>query len=118
MLSSSKLSHVCSCRWQSLCRGTLAYLGGEIGLAFLFMQRFTCEEVDAERAEVRGAARLGRAGKDIRTPRDLEVDKAGGHDRGLKLRLQQSTSNSASPEINLALGAFRHSLLDEDITDL
>jgi len=96
----------------------LAHLASEIVFALPFVERFAREEVDAQRAEVLSAARLRRVGIDLRAPGDLKVDKAGGHDRGLKLRILQSPGNSASPEINLALRARWHRLLHEDVADL
>jgi len=84
----------------------------------LLVARQARTEGDAQRAEVSGAARLWGATEDILAPGDLEVDKAGGHDRGLELRIQQSASNSASPQINLALRAERHGPLHQNVGDL
>src|SRR5258708_17926937 len=75
-------------------------------------------EGDAQRAEVSSAARLRCTAEDIRAPGDLEVDEAGGHDRGLELRIQQSAGNSAGPQIYLALRAPRNWPLHQDVRDL
>jgi len=40
-------------------------------------------EVDAQRPELLGAARLGSIAKDVLVPGDLETYETGGHDRSL-----------------------------------
>ena len=75
-------------------------------------------EVNALCPEFRGTARLRRAIKDVRLPGDLEVNESGSHDRDLQICFQQSTSNSARPQIDLAFGIFRHCLLHQDVPDL
>jgi hypothetical protein len=61
---------------------------------------------------------LRRAAKDIGLPRDLEIDKTGGYDRSLELCFQQSTGNSARPQVDLTFSALRNRFLDQDVTDL
>ncbi len=75
-------------------------------------------EVDAYCPEFCGATGLRRATEDIRLPGDLEVNKSGGHDRGLQFCFQQSTGNSARPQVDLLLRLLRHRLLHQDIPDL
>ena len=60
-----------------------------------------CAEVDTLCPECCGATRLRRATEDVRLPGDLEVNESGSHDRGLQFCFQQSTSNSARPQIDL-----------------
>ena len=45
--------------------------------------RFAGLEVDTQRPELLGAARLGSIAKDILAPGDLKPYEAGSHDRGL-----------------------------------
>ena len=61
----------------------------------------SCAEVDALSPEFCSTARLRRATEDVRLPGDLEVNKACRHDRGLQFCFQQSTSDSARPQIDL-----------------
>ena len=75
-------------------------------------------EVDALCPEFCGTARLRRAAEDVRLPGDLEVNESGGHDRGLQFCFQQSTGNSARPQIDLLFRILRHCLLHQDIPDL
>jgi len=75
-------------------------------------------EVDALRPKLGGAARLGCAIVDIAVPGDLKRHESGGHDRGLELRIQQSTGNSAGPQIYLAFGIGRHRFQHRNIADL
>lgn len=85
---------------------------------FFLARCLACAEVDAKRPKVGGAARLWRAAEYIRAPGDLEIDKASSHDRGLKLCIQQSTGDSAGPEVDLAFGALWNGLLHQDIANL
>ena len=75
-------------------------------------------EVDALCPEFRCAAGLRRATEDVRLPGDLEVNEAGSHDRGLQFCFQQSTGNSARPQIDLLFRVLWHRLLHQDIPDL
>src|SRR5215471_6620071 len=75
-------------------------------------------EVDALRPELRGTTCLRRATEDVRLPDDLEVDEACRHDRGLQFCFQQSTGNSAGPQINLLFRLLGHRLLHQNIPDL
>ncbi len=75
-------------------------------------------EVDALCPEFCGAARLRRATEDVRLPGDLEVNEAGSHDRGLQFCFQQSTGNSARPQVDLLFRVRWHCLLHQDIPDL
>jgi len=75
-------------------------------------------EVNALCPEFRGTARLRRAIKDVRLPGDLEVNESRSHDRGLQFCFQQSTGNSARPQINLLFRVRWHRLLHQDIPDL
>jgi hypothetical protein len=58
------------------------------------------------------------ANEDIRLPSDLEINKSGGHDRGLQFCFQQSTSNSARPQIDLLFRVHWHRGTHQDIPDL
>jgi hypothetical protein len=75
-------------------------------------------EVDALCPEFCGATGLRRATENVRLPGDLEVDESGGHDRGLQFCFQQSTGNSARPEIDLLLRVRWHRGTHQDIPDL
>jgi hypothetical protein len=77
-----------------------------------------CAEVDTLCPECCGATRLRRATEDVRLPGDLEVNESGSHDRGLQFCFQQSTGNSARPEIDLLFRVLWHRLLHQDIPDL
>lgn len=75
-------------------------------------------EVDSHRAKLRRARRLRRPAEHLGPPGDFEVDEPGCHDRGVKLRLEQSAGDSALPEVDVALGPFTHRLLHQDVADL
>ena len=87
-------------------------------MPFLLMCRLARAEVDALCPEFCGTARLRRATEDVRLPGDLEVNESRRHDRGLQLCFQQSTSNSAGPQIDLLFRVLWHRLLHQDIPDL
>jgi hypothetical protein len=75
-------------------------------------------EVDALRPEFCGTAGLRRATEDVRLPGDLEINEARSHDRGFQFCFQQSTGNSARPQIDLLFRVRWHRLLHHDIPDL
>jgi hypothetical protein len=75
-------------------------------------------EVDALCPEFRGTARLRSATEDVHLPGNLEVNEARSHDRGLQFCFQQSTGNSARPQIDLLFRVRWHRLLHQDIPDL
>ncbi len=75
-------------------------------------------KVNALRPELCSTIRLRRATEDVRLPGDLEVNKACRHDRGLQFCFQQSTGNSARPQIDLPFRILWHRLLHQDIPDL
>src|SRR5215212_2807606 len=82
--------------------GYLATQRRQRGNQFVLTPRFAGEEVDAQSSVVSRTASLRRAAEDVLAPGDLESYETGGHDRDLKLCLQQSTGYSPSPEIYLS----------------
>jgi hypothetical protein len=104
--------------------GTLQWSGDLTGktrqrrLPLLLIGRLARTEVDAQRPEFCSAARLRSATENVRLPGDLEVDESGSHDRGLQFCFQQSTGNSARPQIDLLFRVRWHRLLHQDIPDL
>ena len=82
------------------------------------MYRLARAEVDALCPEFCGTTRLRRATEDVGLPGDLEVNESCSHDRGLQFCFQQSTSNSARPQIDLLFRVLWHRLLHQDIPDL
>ena len=87
-------------------------------MPLLLIGRLACAEVDAHRPEFCGATGLRSATEDVHSLRDLDVNETGGHDRGLQFCFQQSTGNSAGPQIDLLFRVLRHRLLHQDIPDL
>ena len=87
-------------------------------MPLLLIGRLACAEVDAYRPEFCGATSLRSATEDVHSLRDLDVNETGGHDRGLQFCFQQSTGNSAGPQIDLLLCVLRYRLLHQDIPDL
>ncbi len=75
-------------------------------------------KVDALCPEFCGTTRLRSATEDVRLPGDLEINEAGSHDRGFQFCFQQSTGNSARPQIDLLFRVRWHRLLHQDIPDL
>ena len=75
--------------------------GRQRSMPLLLICCLTRIEVDTLRPELCGTIRLRSATEDVRLPGDLEVNEACGHDRGLQLCFQQSTGNSARPQIDL-----------------
>ena len=66
-------------------------------------------EVDPPRPEDLGV--LGGPGgpfEHVLSPGHLEFLEPRGHDRGLKLCLQQSSRDSVRPEVDVAFRSFRH----------
>src|SRR5713101_5074895 len=107
--------------------GTLQFSGldgdftcerGPRRMPLLLLCRLARAEVDALRPEFCGTTRLRRATVDVRLTGDLEVNEARSHDRGFQFCLQQSTSNSACPQIDLLFRVLWHRLLHQDIPDL
>ena len=87
-------------------------------MPLLLMCRLARAEVDALCPEFCGTTRLRSATEDVCLPGDLEVNKSCSHDRGLQFCFQQSTSNSARPQIDLLFRVRWHRLLHQDIPDL
>jgi len=87
-------------------------------LPLLLIGCFARTEVDAYRPEFCGATGLRRATEDVRLPGDLEVNESGRHDRGMQFCFQQSTGNSARPQINLLFRVRRHRGTHQDIPNL
>lgn len=87
-------------------------------MSLLLNRGLTRVEVDALRPEFCGTTRLRRATEDIPLPGDLEVNESGSHNCRLQFCFQQSTGNSARPQIDLLFRVFRHRLLHHDIPDL
>jgi len=87
-------------------------------MPLLLMCRLARAEVDALCPEFCGTARLRSATEDVRLPGDLEVNESRCHDCGLQFCFQQSTSNSARPQIDLLFRVLWHFLLHQDIPDL
>ena len=79
---------------------------------------FVGSEVDAERTEARCRRLLRRAVEHLVSPSDLEIFEPGCFDHRFELCFQQSTGDSALPQIDVLLGAIRHSLLHHDVADL
>jgi hypothetical protein len=101
------------------------YKGGDLTgkrvqrlLPLLLIGCFARAEVDAYCPEFCGTTCLRRATENVRLPGDLEVNESGGHDRGLQFCFQQSTGNSARPQIDLLLRVLRHRGTHQDIPDL
>jgi len=87
-------------------------------MPLLLICRLVRAEIDALCPEFGGATRLRSAIEDVRLPGDLEVNESRSHDRGLQFCFQQSTSNSARPQIDLLFRVLWHRLLHQDIPDL
>jgi hypothetical protein len=92
--------------------------GGKLVEPFLLGPRLSRPEIDADRPELRRARRLWRTAEHIGVPSDLEIHEPGGHDRGLKLRFQQSPGDSAFPQVDVTLGGVGNSFGHHDVTDL
>ncbi len=92
--------------------------GRQRGMPLLLICCLTRMEVDTLRPELSSTTRLRSATEDIRLPGDLEVNESCGHDRGLQFCFQQSTGNSARPQIDLLFRVLWHRLLHQDIPDL
>lgn len=80
--------------------------------------RLPCAEVDSQCPELCGARRLWRARVNVAAPGDLEIDKPGRNDRCLELCIQQSTGDSAFPEIDVLFAFLGHRFLHQDVADL
>lgn len=103
------------------CSGLDGDFTGERGprcIPLLRVGRLARAEVDALCPEFCGTARLRRATEDVRLPGDLEVNESRSHDRGLQFCFQQSTSNSARPQIDLLFRVRWHRGTHQDIPDL
>jgi hypothetical protein len=87
-------------------------------MPLLLMCRLARAEVDALCPKFCGTARLRSATEDVRLPGDLEVNESCCHDRGLQFCFQQSTRNSARPQIDLLLRVRWHRGTHQDIPDL
>ena len=87
-------------------------------MPLLLMCRLARAEVDTLCPEFCGAPRLRSATEDVRLPGDLEVNETRRHDCGLQFCFQQSTGNSARPQIDLLFRVLWHRLLHQDIPDL
>lgn len=98
--------------------GNLAGQGRQRGRPFLVAAWLAGAEIDTQGAELCRAGRLLCPCINIALPGDGEIDKSGGHDRGLKLCFQQSTGNSTCPQADIAFGVFGNSFLHQNITNL
>ena len=87
-------------------------------MPLLFMCCLARAEVNALCPEFCGTTGLRRATEDVCLPGDLEVNESRSHDRGLQFCFQQSTGNSARPQIDLLFRVLWHRLLHQDIPDL
>ena len=87
-------------------------------LPFVVVDRLSCSESNAERAEISGAAGLFGAGVDIRARFDFKADKTRGCYSQRDLSFQESTSNSTSPQCDVFFRALWNGLLYQDVTDL
>jgi len=83
-----------------------------------FVPRFSCAEVDSERAELRGARGLGRASVNLRAPGDLEIHEARRYHRCFKLCVQQSAGDSTLPKVDVLLSLLGYCFLNQDVADL
>ena len=84
-------------------------------MPLLLMCRLARAEVDTLCPEFCGAPRLRSATEDVRLPGDLEVNESRSHDCGLQFCFQQSTSNSARPQIDLLFRVLWHRLLEAEL---
>ena len=100
-----------------LCRDLACQRRQRLG-PFRLARRLARPDVDAERAEAGGAARLWGTAEDIGAPGDRKIDEASGDDRRPELCFQQSAGNSASPEVDLVFGTLRHCPLDQNVAKL
>src|SRR5207247_33605 len=91
---------------------------GQLSRPFVVVARFARAEVDAERAELCGARGLRRVLVDVDALGDRELDEARRDNRRLKLCFQQSTRDSALPEVDVPLALFGHCLLHQDVAHL
>ena len=75
-------------------------------------------EIDSERAEGTRARRLRSTVEDLGPPGDLKIGETGSDNRRPQLCLQQSTGNSAGPELDLFLRPLGNLPADENVGDL
>ena len=94
------------------------YLSLHVNIALFLICCLARAEVDALCPEFCGTTRLRRATENVRLPGDLEVNESCSHNRGLQFCFQQSTGNSARPQIDLLFRVLWHRLLHQDISDL
>ena len=81
--------------------------------------RFVRPEVDPHGTEgLRLVARAGGTLEDVLPPGHLEVLESRGHDRGLQLRFEQGSRDSAGPEVDVSFRSFRDDPGDRDVRDL
>jgi hypothetical protein len=85
----------------------------------LALPRLGRSERDALGAERRGAGGARRPRERVPSlGAEIEVDKPRALDYRAGLCFQQSTRNSASPQVDVLLGGVGHGLLDDDVGDL
>ena len=78
----------------------------------------TRAEADALCPEFCSATSLRSATEDVRLPGDFEANESSSHDRGFEFCFQQSTGNSAGPQIDRLFRILWHHLLHQEIPDL
>ena len=91
---------------------------GQLTLPLFVVAGATRAKTDSHRSELGCARCLWRVSVNVQSAHNLELDESGGDDRRLKLCLQQSTRDSAFPQIDVAFALVAHGLLHEDVADL
>ena len=80
--------------------------------------RLDAAESDAPRLELGRVGLVLRAGEDVDLPAPANVHEAGVFQHPLPLCFQQSTGNSARPEVDIVLRVLGDFLVDDDVADL
>ena len=80
--------------------------------------RFDPGNCDAARVELLGVGLMLRAGEHVDLGSPSNVLEAGAGKDPLPLCFQQSTGNSARPEVDVILRLLRHFLVYDDVADL
>ena len=81
-------------------------------------QGLSREDRHAPGAELGGIGFVLASGEDIDFVRHHGVRKARGRERLPPLCFQQSTGNSATPEVDVVARILRHLFVDQDVADL
>jgi hypothetical protein len=85
---------------------------------FPLIERLSRSKVDPQSAEFCRASRLRCIRVHVDATRDLEPNKTGSDDRRPELCFQQSSGDSALPQIDVALRFVAYRLLDQNVADL